>query len=322
MAQPKIEPTLGYSEGGWQQQWLWVDGEMRPWQDVTMPLTQATWSGLSAVFEGIKGYRSPAGRLGIFGLGEHLRRFHDSITFMRMTTRFTEADLAQACIDSLARNGIDDDCYLQPVAAPLPPVSGFYAPPVIGMQARVYIPVGPRPSQLMTDRRLRCNVTSWTRISDRTLPPRVKAIPNYQNSRVASLDSMLSGFDSPIFLNDRGTVAEGPGACIAIVRKGEVVTPPVTSGILESITRSFLLEMVPEALGLPMVEREIDRTELYAANEVFFLGTGAEINPVVSIDHYRIGSGEIGPMTRHIQRAYHDAVRGIDQRFAAWRTEV
>jgi branched-chain amino acid aminotransferase len=322
MVQQAIEPTVGFSDSGWQQEWLWIDGELRRWRDVTMPLTQATWSGLSTVFEGIKGYRSVAGVVNVFGLQPHLERFQNSIAFMRLRSPWTTEQLTEACVESLKVNGIDGDCYLQPVAMPVPPASGMFAPPVIGDAVRVYIPVEPRESLLMTERALRCNVSSWTRISDRSLPPRIKAVPNYQNSRIAHLDSKLSGFDAPILLNERGTVAEGATACIAIVRGSEVITPPVTAGILESITRTFLLQLIPEALGIPVVQREIDRTELYLAREVFFLGTGAEISPVTHIDHYAIGGGEIGALTRRVQSAYHDAIRGVDARWSAWLTPI
>jgi branched-chain amino acid aminotransferase len=308
--------------GTWQQELIWDDGELKPWREVSIPLTGATWMGLSTVFEGIRGYRSPEGRLHLFALEAHLRRFEDSIAFMRMQTPWTVDDLTGAILASLHANRIADDCYVQPVASPTPPLHGFYAPPVLGERARVYIPVGPRPSALISERTIRCNVTSWTRISDRVMPPRVKAVPNYQNSRIAHADSILSGFDSPIFLNERGTVAEGPGACLAIVRHDEVVTPPVTAGILESVTRAFFLRMIPEVLGLRVVEREIDRTELYVAREAFFHGTGAEVTPIVEIDHYRVGSGAIGPVTRAVRQAYHDIVRAIDPRYEELRTPV
>jgi branched-chain amino acid aminotransferase len=304
------------------QQHLWVDGELRPWAEVTMPLTQATWSGLSSVFEGIRAYRSAEGRLHIFGLEPHLRRFQDSIAFVRLASPWTVDDLTSACVESLRANGLEEDSYVQPVAAPVPPAHGLYPSPEPGAPARVYIPVAPRPSALLSGRAYRCNVTSWARIGDRSLPPRVKAVPNYQNSRIAHLDSLVSGFDAPIFLNERGTVAEGASACIAMVRNGQVITPPVIAGILESVTRGFLLKMLPEVLGIPMVEREIDRTELYAAQEVFFLGTGAEITPVVSIDHYRIGNGEPGPTTAAVERAYHDILLAVDARYEEWRTPV
>ena len=319
MVQQALQSSGLYGAAG-ASEWLWVDGELRPWSEVTIPLVQATWSGLSTVFEGIKGYRAPDGRLHIFALDAHLRRFQDSIAFMRMESPFSNEDLTKAVVDSLRVNNIRDDCYIQPVAMPHVPVDGFYAPPVLNARPRVFIPVGPRPSSLGTDRAQHCNITSWTRVSDRSMPPRIKAVPNYQNSRIAHLDSLTNGYNSPIFLNDRGTVAEGPGSCIAMIRHGKFVTPPVTAGILESVTRTFLMHMVPEVLGIEVMEREIDRSELYVAQEVFFMGTGAEINPIVSIDRYRIGSGEIGPVTRAIAKAYHDVVRAIDPRFAEWRT--
>ena len=322
MTRQTIEPTVGFSDDGWRQQWLWVDGEVRAWAEVTMPLTQSAWSGLSAVFEGIKGYRAADGTLHIFALQQHLERLQDSIAFMRLRSPWSTAQLAAACIASLKANGIDGDCYLQPVAAPVPPASGMYAPPLIDDPARIYIPVQPRPSLLLSERALRCNVSSWTRISERSLPPRIKAVPNYQNSRNAHLDALLSGFDSPIFLNERGTVAEGPSACIAIVRGGAVITPPLSAGMLASVTRAFLCELIPAALGLPVIEREIDRTELYTAQEAFFLGTGAEVSPITAIDHYRIGTGAIGAVTRQIQHAYNDAIRAVDRRWLDWLTPV
>lgn len=319
--QPVSVSATGAAEG-YRQQFLWVSGEMVRWEEATIPLTAATWMGLSSVFEGITAFRSASGQVHVFALEQHLRRFLDSIAFMRLTVPWSVAALTAAVTESIRLNGLVDDCYIQPVAAPMPSEVGFYPPPVPGQAARVYIPVGPRQSRLLSDRAYRCTVASWTRISDRTLPPRVKAIPNYQNSRLGQMDALLNGFDAPIFLNDRGTVAEGASACIAIVRNGAVVTPPVTAGILESITRSFFLQMLPEVLGIPVIEREIDRTELYVAREVFFLGTGAEVTPVVNIDHYPIGDGAIGALTRRIQHVYHDIVRAIDPRYPEWRTPV
>ena len=323
MVQQRVTTSATGAAEGWQQHYLWVSGEMRRWEETTIPLTQATWSSLSTVFEGITAYRSDSGRVHVFALDQHLRRFADSIAFMRLECPWSVEDLTAAVLASLRLNGLDgEDCYVQPVAAPVPPESGLYPTPPLGAHARVYIPVGPRRSALLSDRAFHCNVTSWTRIGDRSLPPRIKAVPNYQNSRIAHTDSLLSGFDAPIFLNERGTVAEGPSACIAIVRDDAVITPPVTAGILESITRAFFLRMIPETLGVPVVEREIDRSELYVAREAFFMGTGAEVTPIVRIDHYRIGSGEVGPLTGRIARAYHDIVRAITAHYEQWRTPV
>ncbi len=139
---------------------------------------------------------------------------------------------------------------------------------------------------------------------------------------LAGLQAKADGYDSPIFLNRHGTVAEGTGATFFMVRKGKLVTPPVTSDILESITRSTLIESLCPALGMDVVEREIARTELYVADEAFFCGSGYEITPIISIDRFPLGDGKIGPVTQRLSNAYLSVVRGVDQRFPEWRTPV
>src|SRR5262249_61425002 len=130
------------------------------------------------------------------------------------------------------------------------------------------------------------------------------------------------GYDSPIFLNRHGTVAEGTGATFFMVRKGKLVTPPVTSDILESITRATLIESLCPALGMEVVERDIARTELYVADEAFFCGSGYEITPIVSIDRFPLGDGKIGPVTQRLYNAYMVVVRGVDKRFPEWRPPI
>jgi branched-chain amino acid aminotransferase len=135
------------------------------------------------------------------------------------------------------------------------------------------------------------------------------------------LQAKADGYDSPIFLNQQGKVAEGTGASLFMVRKGKLVTPTITNDILESITRSTLIEEIcPHLLGLEVVERDIDRTELYVADEAFFCGSGYEITPITSIDRFPLGDGEVGPVTQQVLAAYMNLVRGVDRRYAAWRT--
>jgi len=193
----------------------------------------------------------------------------------------------------------------------------------VGMDATsptgVYI--NPRRRGRISAAGLRCCVSSWTRTSDNAIPIRLKCGPNYQNGRLAVLQARADGYDAPILLNQQGHVAEGTGATVFMVRKGRLVTPPVTADILESITRATLIEEIcPTALGLDVVEREIDRTELYVAEEAFFCGSGYEITPIVSIDRFPLGDGEVGPITRRVLKAYMEVVRGVDKRYAEWRT--
>ena len=151
---------------------------------------------------------------------------------------------------------------------------------------------------------LRCCISSWVRTSDNAIPIRLKSGSNYQNGRLATLQAKADGYDAPIFLNGHGHVAEGSGATFFMVRRGQVVTPPLTADILESITRTTLIqELVPRVLGQDVVEREIDRTEVYVADEAFFCGSGYEITPIVSIDRFPLGDGRVGPMTRRLASA-------------------
>jgi branched-chain amino acid aminotransferase len=154
------------------------------------------------------------------------------------------------------------------------------------------------------------------------MSPRVKCLSNYQNSRLAAVEAKQNGYDQPILLNVQGKVTEGGGACLFLVRDGVAITPSATSGILESVTRSTVLRLCEDALGIPIREREVDRTELYIADEVFFCGTGAEILPVSSVDGYTVGDGEIGPLTARIEGLFHDIVRGRHPVYRQWSIPV
>jgi branched-chain amino acid aminotransferase len=165
-------------------------------------------------------------------------------------------------------------------------------------------------------------VSSWTRISDNVMPPRLKCFSNYHNGRLAAMDAVVAGYDWPIMLDDRGKVTEGPGACLLLVRSGKVIAPPVTSAILESVTRQTIFTLLDEVVGIPFEQREVDRTELYVAEEIFFVGTGWEIMPVASVDRLPVGSGRTGPITLKIADAYRGAVTGAEEGHPEWRTPV
>jgi branched-chain amino acid aminotransferase len=170
---------------------------------------------------------------------------------------------------------------------------------------------------------LACCVSSWARTSDNAIPIRLKSGSNYQNGRLATLQANADGYDQPIFLNKDGHVAEGTGATFFMVRKGRLVTPPITADILESITRTTLIENIyPDLFGMEVVEREIDRTELYVADEVFLCGTGAEVTPVRSVDRRRVGSGAIGPVTQRLSAHFEAVVRGRVPERLDWLTPV
>jgi branched-chain amino acid aminotransferase len=166
---------------------------------------------------------------------------------------------------------------------------------------------------------VRSTVSAWRRPTDTSLSPRVKASANYLNSRVAMLDANLKGFDIPVLLNERGKVSEGPGQNVFLVRRGRLITPRITDAILEGITRETVIGIGAQ-LRVPVEEREVDPTELYVAEELFFAGTNMEVQPIAEIDGYRVGDGRIGPLTRKIQSHYFELVRGAAP--PGWLTSV
>ena len=177
-------------------------------------------------------------------------------------------------------------------------------------------------SGLGTGRVVSCGVSSWSRLADNVMPPRVKAVANYQNSRYVADEARTNGYDFGVILNQQGKVAEVSYACLYIVRDGVAITPPITAGILESITRTVVRELLERELGVEVVERDVDRTELYIADEAFICGTGAEVQAIGSVDRYQVGDGGMGPVVSRLESLYHDVVRGTDSRYAAWRTPV
>ena len=305
----------------WRPDYIWWDGRLVPWDQATVHITQAHWSAIGAVFEGIKAYQNlQTGELYVFRLKEHLRRLGQSMKMAGLKPRWAEAELAQAVVDLLRANNCRDDTYIQPVAYPAGPGRAFSRADEV--RTGLYITLRPFESHLLTDYRINVRVSSWVRIADNVMPPRIKALPNYWNSRLATREAQADGYDGAIILNASGKVAEGPGACLFIIRDGVAITPQVTASILESITRATLITLLREILGVPVVEREVDRTELYVCDEAFFCGTAAEVTPIGSVDRFPVGDGQIGPVTRRLQKLYHDIVRGIDGRFAEWRTPV
>ena len=300
--------------------YIWLNGDLLPYDEPKVHITEVGWPASSAIFEGIRSYwNADEQRQYVWVLEGHLARFLRSMKLMRMVAPFTHAELEQAIVGVLAANKFQGDVYIQPTAYVSAQRGSRYA----GEQRpQVYITTRLEPSALTNERGSTACISSWTRISDNVMPPRIKAMANYHNSRLASAEAARNGYDSPIFLNTRGTVAEGPGSCLFMVRDGVLVTPPVWASILESVTRAAIMRMAAEALGVQTVEREIDRTELYTCDEAFFCGTAAEITPCVSVDGFQVGEGGIGPITRKLDRVFHDVARSIDSRFPEWRTPV
>jgi branched-chain amino acid aminotransferase len=297
---------------------LWRSGELVAWDAATIHVTSIGHASVSSVFEGIKAYwNADEEELFVFRLEEHIDRFLDSIRLVRLRNRFSRDEIIEAVLTLLRANETRADVYIRPWIYATGLVREMMMPP--DNDAELVIDTWWFNSRMLTERACTAMITSWARIDESSMPPRIKAFSNYHNGRLGIIEARTRGADWPIFLNRNYKVTEGPASCIGMIKRGVFYTPPLTSGILDSITRSTFLTLIPEMLGIPVVERDIDRTELYLADELFFLGTGWEVLPIGEVDGMKIGDGSMGRYTRQLDRAYHDLVRGKTASHPEWR---
>jgi branched-chain amino acid aminotransferase len=300
---------------------IWRTGRLVPWAEATVHVNAVGHASVPAVFEGLVAYTSPdRDQLYVFRLREHMQRLIDSLRIVRLANRFSLDEMVQAVVDVLRANEVRRDTYIRPWAFIEGIVYELISP--AGAQTELVIDQWPFESHLLEERGVSAGISSWTRIEDNVLPPRAKAFSNYHNGRLAAIEATASGYDRALLLNGRGKLTEGPGSCVALVRDGVIVTPSITSGVLEGITRDSLLRVCQETLDVRVVEREVDRTELYLADELFYIGTGWEVLPILEVDRLQVGDGTMGPVTRALDRAYHDVVRGVDKHYREWLTPV
>jgi len=307
-----------------QLQYIWLDGKVVKRETSTVNITAVGHLATAAtVFEGIRAYRNADQEmLYIFRLQEHMKRLANSMKLQWMKTGYSNEYLCNAVVDLLRANNSIVDTYISPraffdVTAPWGTFIGEDSP------VQILIDAWPRPSRLADGDPISCCVSSWTRISDHAMPPRIKCLSNFQNSLLALGEAVRNGYEGSVMLDDRGKVSEGPTACLFMVREGVIATSKTTNSILESITRETLIELFRDRLGMQVEVREIDRTELYIAEEAFFCGTGGgEITPIAAIDKHPLGTQSPGPLTQEIRAIYHNVVRGNEPQYMHWLTAV
>ena len=296
-------------------------------QDRFMPLEQATLTVRTnalhygtAVFEGIRAYWEPGeGQLYVFRLPEHYERMLRNCRVLHLTIGKDVKELARLTVELLRVNGHREDTYVRPIA--------FVSSEEIGPRLHGYstgfavftLPLG---QYLDASQGLRVGFSSWRRISDNAIPARCKVAGGYVNSALARTEAAQQGYDEALFLTEDGALCEGSAENIFLVRAGRLITPDVSSNILEGITLDTILTLAREALGVQVEERRVGRTEVYLADEAFLCGTGAQVAPVVEVDRRPVGEGMIGPITARIQQLYFDVVRGKVPEYRHWLTPV
>ena len=296
---------------------IYRDGAMVPYENATIHISSVAAKYVANVFEGLSVYAGQSGQSYVFRASEHLNRLGNSIRMMEIDCGHDQHDYLRAILASLRENQIRGDAHIRLTVFITGEGYNDRRGPV-----SVSCIANSRPSQPLESQSVYAMVSTWRRIDDAVMPPRIKAGASYQNSRLALLEALRNGYDQAIFLTQAGKVAESTSASLMIVREGKIVTPPVTSGIIENLTRSTLLELAANDLGLRIQEREIDRSELYIADEAFFCGSGQQIRPVLSIDRFPVGDGRVGLVTRQLWDAYEVAVRGQNQSRSRWLTPV
>ncbi|MFT5355977.1 MAG: branched-chain amino acid aminotransferase [Polyangiales bacterium] len=287
---------------------IWMDGELIPWENANVHVLTHTLHYGVGVFEGIRAYELSDGRTAIFRLEEHVRRLFDSAKICTLPMPFDEAAITQACIDTAKASGLKA-CYLRPLA--------FMGDGAMGLGARsnktrvaiIAWKWGAYLGDEGIEKGIRAKVSSFARAGVNSLMAKGKIVGHYVNSILAKREVLAGGYDEAIMLDPQGYVCEASGANIFSIRNGIVATAPLGTSILGGITRDTVITLMRD-MGLEVQERLIGRDELYVADEVFMVGTAAEVTPVREIDDREVGTGKRGPLTERIQKRYFAAVRG------------
>jgi len=274
----------------------------------------------AGVFEGIRAYWNPSEQqLFAFKLPEHYERFVGNCKVLKLKLDHDVKELCAVTVDLLRRNQPREDTYIRPIAYVS---SEGLGPKLIGYETGFAIYTIPLGDYIDTSVGIKVGFSSWRRINDNTIPARCKVTGGYVNSALARTEAMEQGYDEALFLTQDGFVSEGSAENIFLLRNGSLITPDRSQDILEGITRDVLLTLCRDELGLTVTERQVGRTEVYVADEVFLCGTGAQVAPVIEVDRRPVGSGKMGPITARIQQLYFQVVKGNHPKYRYWCTPV
>ena len=298
----------------------YFQGRIVPLEEAKIGVMTHAFNYGTAVFEGIRGnWNAEDGRLYLFRMREHYERLARSCHVLGLEMREPLDRLCDLTLEIVERSGYEEDVYLRPMVYLSSEALGVR---LHGLESDLLIFIAPFGPYLDIDKGARCHTSSWRRVDDLGIPPRAKVTGIYVNSALAKTEAELNGFDEAIVLNADGHVSEGSGENVFIVRGGKLITPAPSDNILEGITAETVMELAAAELGVETVQRPIDRSELYIADEVFMTGTAAHLTPVVEIDRRTVGDGGAGPVTRELSRLFFDAIRGRSEKYRHWCAAV
>lgn len=299
--------------------WAFFRGGFVPLRDANINVMTHAFNYGTAVFEGIRAYwNAEEEQLYALDLIAHYERIRQSAKLLLMDVRLTPAELADATVEVLRRDQLHEDVYIRPIVYKSSETIGVR---LHNLEDDVTIFAVPFGQYIDTEGGIRAQVSSWRRTDDNAIPARGKITGAYVNGAFAKSEAQLNGYDEAVVLTADGHVSEGSAENLFMVHEGALITPPTTDNILEGITRRRLMQVAGD-LGIGVLQRSIDRTELYTADELFLCGTGAQISPIIEVDRRTIGSGRIGPITRRLSTTYFDAVRGKVDAYRGWLTPI
>ena len=298
---------------------IWMNGKLVPFKDAKVHVLTHALHYSTSIFEGIRCYNTSNGPA-IFRLPEHVDRFFKSAKLYSMKMQFSKKMITDAILKTVKTSGLKA-CYIRPLA--------YYGYGTMGLtptQNKVDVSIAcwewaMGESKAGKFSGSKCKVSSWIKIDSRSQPMQAKAAANYSNAALARVEALDNGYDEAIMLNSHGKVAEGSAENIFVVKDDVIQTPPLSAGGLEGITRDSVIQIIDENGGF-VIERDLDRDDLYSADEIFMTGTAAEVKSVTQIDKVKIGNAKMGKITKALQKSFTDAAMGKDERFLPWLTFI
>lgn len=301
-------------------QYIFFGGEFIPEEEAVVSVRTHAFLYGTSVFEGIRAYWNASdSSLNVFRALEHFDRLHNSAKILRMDLPYTSEQMIDILEELLQKNQYKEDVYIRPIVYKSDLKIG---PGLVNVADSFCMFAMPLGDYIDTSKPISVMTSSWRRIDDNVIPARAKVSGSYVNTALAKTEALLNGFSDSVVLDDRGHVCEGSAMNIFMVRDGQLITSAITNNILEGITRDTIMQLATDKLGLKVVQREIDRTELIVADELFFCGTGAQVSSIGSVDHYTVGDGNIGPITAQLQKLYFQLVKGELPEYQPWIRKV
>lgn len=300
--------------------YAFFEGRIVPIEEARVSIMTHAFNYGTGVFGGLRGYWNPdEAQLFVFRPQDHFRRFIQSASLLRIQVPYTVDELIAILNELLRMEGWRENCYIRPLAYKSTEIIGVRLHDLDDQVAIFSLPFG---RYIENEEGAHVGFSAWRRVDDNAIPARGKIVGAYANSALIKTDAVLAGYDEAIVLNEDGHVSEMSAANLFIVRGGVAITPPVNANVLEGIVRRSLMQLLQDDLGVPVVERDVDRTELYLADEAFMCGTGVQVAAITRVEHRPLGDGRIGPITKRLRDLFFDVVSGRVPKYRHWLTPV